>query len=82
MRWEDLKEDSYFLIHQKWWSYKYIPIPRGLLDFLLKYKEEKFKNNFVPLLFLPLFIIHILKILINRFQLIILWKLLKKCVKS
>ena len=46
LKWDDLKENSYFLVYQKWWSYKYIPLPNWYLDFLLKYKEEKIANNF------------------------------------
>ena len=47
LKWDDLKENSYFLVYQKWWSYKYIPLPNWYLDFLLKYKEEKIANNFL-----------------------------------
>ena len=47
IKWDDLQEDSFFLIRQKWGSYKYIPVPSWLLDFLLKYRDEKTKNGFL-----------------------------------
>ena len=47
IKWDDLQEDSFFLIRQKWGSYKYIPVPSWLLDFLLKYRDEKTKNDFL-----------------------------------
>ena len=47
IKWDDLQEDSFLLIRQKWGSYKYIPVPAGLLDFLLKYRDEKTKNDFL-----------------------------------
>ena len=46
IKWDDLQEDSYFLIQQKWGSFKYIPIPSWLLDFLLKFRTEKTINNY------------------------------------
>ncbi len=54
IKWDDLQEDSFLLIQQKWWSYKYIPIPSWLLDFLLKYREEKTKHQYLsPYIFTP-----------------------------
>ncbi len=47
IKWDDLQEDSFFLIQQKGGSYKYIPIPAWLLDFLLKYRDEKTKHSFL-----------------------------------
>lgn len=54
IKWDDLQEDSFLLIQQKWWSYKYIPIPSWLLDFLLKYRDEKTKHQYLsPYIFTP-----------------------------
>lgn len=47
IKWDDLQEDSFLLIQQKWGSYKYIPIPSWLLDFLLKYRAEKTAHKFL-----------------------------------
>lgn len=47
IKWDDLQDDSFLLIQQKWWSYKYIPVPPGLLDFLLKYRDEKTSQWFL-----------------------------------
>ena len=54
IKWDDLQEDSFLLIQQKWGSYKYIPIPSWLLDFLLKYRDEKTKHSYLsPYIFTP-----------------------------
>jgi len=54
IKWDELQDDSFFHIQQKWGSYKYIPIPSWLLDFLLKYRDEKTKHNYLsPYIFTP-----------------------------
>lgn len=47
IKWDDLQEDSFLLIQQKWGSYKYIPIPSWLLDFLLKFRDEKTTHKYL-----------------------------------
>jgi len=46
IKWDDLKEDKFLLIGQKWGTSKYIPIPSWLIDYFLKFKEEKFINGY------------------------------------
>jgi len=54
IKWDDLQEDSFLLIQQKGGSYKYIPIPSWLLDFLLKYRDEKTEHHYLsPYIFTP-----------------------------
>ena len=54
IKWDDLKEDSFLLIQQKWGSFKYIPVPFWLLDFVLKFRDEKTKHKFLsPYIFTP-----------------------------
>lgn len=46
IKWDDLKEESFLLVQQKWWTYKYIPIPSWLIDFFLKFRDEKIKHGY------------------------------------